>query len=222
MTEELLQNEEIILDEVNRHIIQATQSGLPLVSRPYHDIAEGLGITASEVISRMKAMQDAGIIRRLAAVPHHYALGYKGNGMSVWDVPGELVKDFGENGGLGRVDVFRLMAGVFRRRDFRLPGRKSDYLPLVIADRNHQPAAKPELAPARIDLTGIEIKQTAFLSWMGLRPIHLDWHRMIRHGPARQRQIPMKLGKNGLNFQIQEVLFGFRVGKGRGLNIYKS
>jgi len=99
MTEELLQNEEIILDEVNRQIIQATQSGLPLVSRPYHDIAEGLGITASEVISRMKAMQDAGIIRRLAAVPHHYALGYKGNGMSVWDVPGELVKDLGEKGG---------------------------------------------------------------------------------------------------------------------------
>lgn len=99
MPEAILQNEEIILDEVNRQIIQATQSGLPLVSRPYHDIAEGLGITASEVISRMKAMQEAGIIRRIAAVPNHYALGYKGNGMSVWDVPGELVNELGNKVG---------------------------------------------------------------------------------------------------------------------------
>lgn len=99
MSEVLLQNEEIILDEVDRQIIQVTQSGLPLVSRPYHDIAEGLGITASEVIERMKAMQDAGIIRRIAAVPNHYALGYKGNGMSVWDVPSELVNDLGEKVG---------------------------------------------------------------------------------------------------------------------------
>jgi len=99
MSEALLQNEEIILDEVNRQIIQATQSGLPLVSRPYHDIAKDLGITASEVISRMKAMQEAGIIRRIAAVPNHYALGYKGNGMSVWDVPSELVNELGEKVG---------------------------------------------------------------------------------------------------------------------------
>ena len=99
MFEALLQKEEIILDEVNRQIIQATQSGLPLVSRPYHDIAEGLGITASEVISRMKAMQQAGIIRRIAAVPNHYALGYKGNGMSVWDVPSELVNELGNKVG---------------------------------------------------------------------------------------------------------------------------
>ena len=99
MPEAILQNEEIILDEVNRQIIQATQSGLPLVTRPYHDIAEGLGITASEVISRMKAMQEVGIIRRIAAVPNHYALGYKGNGMSVWDVPGELVNELGNKVG---------------------------------------------------------------------------------------------------------------------------
>lgn len=99
MSEALLQNEELLLDDINRQIIQATQSGLPLVSRPYDDIAERLGISSSEVISRMKAMQEAGIIRRIAAVPNHYALGYKGNGMSVWDVPSELVNDLGEKVG---------------------------------------------------------------------------------------------------------------------------
>ena len=32
-------------------------------------------------------MQCDGIIRRIGAVPNHYKLGFKGNGMSVWDVP---------------------------------------------------------------------------------------------------------------------------------------
>lgn len=99
MSEALLQNEEFNLDDINRQIIQATQSGLPLVSRPYHNIAERLGLNVNEVISRMKAMQDNGIIRRIAAVPNHYALGYKGNGMTVWDVPNELINELGKKVG---------------------------------------------------------------------------------------------------------------------------
>ena len=99
MTEALLKQNNIILDEIDRQLIQATQSGLPLVSRPYHDIAARLDLDVDEVISRMQSMQQSGIIRRIAAVPNHYALGYKGNGMSVWDVPGELVNELGKKVG---------------------------------------------------------------------------------------------------------------------------
>lgn len=89
----------IVLDEIDRKIIHATQSGLPLVSRPYDDIAERLGLNASEVISRMNAMQQQGIIRRIAAVPNHYALGYKGNGMTVWNVPDDKISELGQQVG---------------------------------------------------------------------------------------------------------------------------
>jgi len=99
MNKPQLKKEQFILDCINRQIITATQSGLPLVSRPYDVIAERIGIDASDVIRRMEAMQDNGIIRRIAAVPNHYALGYKGNGMSVWDVPSELVNELGEQVG---------------------------------------------------------------------------------------------------------------------------
>ena len=99
MTEALLKQHNIILDDIDRQIIQATQSGLPLVSRPYHDIAEHLGLDVNDVISRMQVMQQNGIIRRIAAVPNHYALGYKGNGMSVWDVPSERVNELGKKVG---------------------------------------------------------------------------------------------------------------------------
>ena len=91
--------EQFILDDTDRKIIRATQSGLPLVSRPYDDIAKRLGTTSADVISRMRTMQQLGIIRRIAAVPNHYALGYKGNGMTVWDVPAERISELGQQVG---------------------------------------------------------------------------------------------------------------------------
>ena len=90
------------LDELDRKIVELTQAGLPLVSRPYHDIAERLEITSSEVIFRMKSMQANGVIRRIAAVPNHYALGYKANGMTVWNVPDEKVNKLGHK--VGQLD----------------------------------------------------------------------------------------------------------------------
>lgn len=74
------------LDPIDRRIVLATQAGLPLVERPYHAVAETVGIPADEVMARMRRMQQAGIIRRIGAVPDHYALGYAFNGMTVWDV----------------------------------------------------------------------------------------------------------------------------------------
>ncbi|PPD39286.1 MAG: protein nirH, partial [Methylomonas sp.] len=74
------------LDTIDRQIIQATQSGLPLVAEPYQAVAERLGLTAQEVMQRMAQMQQTGVIRRIAAVPNHYKLGYRYNGMTVWDI----------------------------------------------------------------------------------------------------------------------------------------
>jgi hypothetical protein len=73
----------------------ATQSGLPLVARPYHQLAGQLGIEPQEVMARMTRMLDCGIIRRIGAVPNHYAIGYTANGMSVWDVPDERIDELG-------------------------------------------------------------------------------------------------------------------------------
>jgi DNA-binding Lrp family transcriptional regulator len=84
-----------VIDEVDRRIIRATQEGLPLTPRPYHHIAEQLGLEATAVMQRIERMQQSGIIRRIGAVPNHYALGYRGNGMSVWDVPDARVEELG-------------------------------------------------------------------------------------------------------------------------------
>ena len=87
------------LDDTDRRIIQATQAGLPLTPLPYHAIAEQLGVEAADVMRRMQRMLDLGIIRRIGAVPNHYALGYRANGMTVWDVADERIDELGERVG---------------------------------------------------------------------------------------------------------------------------
>jgi len=84
------------LDATDRRLVVVTQEGLPRVSRPYHAIGEQLGIDPDEVMARLRRMLDSGVIRRIGAVPNHYALGYQANGMSVWDVPEERVRELGQ------------------------------------------------------------------------------------------------------------------------------
>lgn len=90
-TGELTTNER----ELDRQLILATQGGLPLVPRPYHAIGEQLGVSAAEVQSRLAVMLADGRIRRIGAVPNHYAIGYTANGMSVWDVDDACIDELG-------------------------------------------------------------------------------------------------------------------------------
>jgi DNA-binding Lrp family transcriptional regulator len=86
-------------DTADRAIIVATQGGLPLVPRPYHAVAEQVGLPVEEVMARLQAMLAAGVIRRIGAVPNHYAIGWTANGMTVWDVADERIDELGRRVG---------------------------------------------------------------------------------------------------------------------------
>ncbi len=91
-----------MIDTLDRAIIEATQAGLPLVPEPYRSVAESVGCSTGEVMSRMERMLAEGVIRRIGAVPNHYVLGFRGNGMSVWDVPDKKIAHYG--GLIGELD----------------------------------------------------------------------------------------------------------------------
>ena len=78
-----------------RRLVAATEAGLPLCVRPFAKLAADLGVSEAEVLARFSRMIDDGSVRRIAAVPNHYALGYHANGMSVWDVPNEHARECG-------------------------------------------------------------------------------------------------------------------------------
>lgn len=87
------------LDMLDRKIIAATQEGLPLEHDPFAVIARQIGTSAVEVRTRMKSMLKNGAIRRIGAVPNHYTLGMRANGMSVWDVQDDIISELGKRVG---------------------------------------------------------------------------------------------------------------------------
>lgn len=92
----------VILDAVDRALIVATQAGLPLVPEPYAQIAASVGIPQAEVIARLQALLSGGAIRRIGAVPNHYAIGWTANGMTVWDVADDAIDALGSQ--IGALD----------------------------------------------------------------------------------------------------------------------
>jgi siroheme decarboxylase len=83
------------LSASDRCLIGVLQDGLPLVAFPYRAVGERCAMGEAEVIERLAAWQGSGIVRRFGVVVRHLELGYRANAMVVWDVPDQLVGEFG-------------------------------------------------------------------------------------------------------------------------------
>ena len=79
-----------------QRIVAATQGGLPVVSEPFSELGAELGLEPATLIEALGEMLRDGVVRRIGAVPNHYRLGLRGNGMTVWDVPDERVVELGD------------------------------------------------------------------------------------------------------------------------------
>ena len=98
------------LDAIDRRLIETTQAGLPLVATPFAAVADQLGMSEAEVISRLAALKERGVIRRIGAAPNHYRLGMRANGMSVWDIEDAQVDTLG-----ARVGALSFVTHCYRR-----------------------------------------------------------------------------------------------------------
>ena len=98
------------MNDADRVLVHALQAGLPLVPRPYAEIARSLGLGESEVLERLREILADGRIRRIGAVPNHYALGYAANAMSVWDVADDSVDALGR-----RIGALPFVTHCYRR-----------------------------------------------------------------------------------------------------------
>lgn len=70
-------------------------TGLPLVERPYAAIAAQLGCSEAEVIDGIRRLAMRGDLKRFGIVVRHRQLGYRANGMAVWDIPDARVAELG-------------------------------------------------------------------------------------------------------------------------------
>ena len=106
---------EIHLDEVDQRLLAALQPGLPLVSRPYHALAQSLGLSEQTVLERLQQGLQQGIVKRLGVIVRHRELGYRANAMVVWDIPD------GEVSAVGRMLAAESGVNLCYRRPRRLP-----------------------------------------------------------------------------------------------------
>ena len=84
------------LDEKDKKILKLLQDDFPLISRPFLEASQKLDIPEDEVIERVKAMMDSGIVRRFSAAIRHRKLGITANPMCGFKVPAERVQEVGE------------------------------------------------------------------------------------------------------------------------------
>lgn len=140
------------LDDVDQQLITLIQTGLPLTSTPYADIASQLQLDESDVIQRISKLRDDNVIKRLGVVVRHHELGYKANAMTVWNIPDERVSDLGTC--IGQFDFITLCY----RRPRRLPEWPYNLFTMIHGKDREDVQANIELLAKSCNLGNVEHK----------------------------------------------------------------
>ena len=76
--------------------IRILQEDLPIVERPFEEIAKGSGFTEAKLFELMNLFESKGYFRRFAGILHHRKAGFSANAMVVWNIPEEHQDEVGE------------------------------------------------------------------------------------------------------------------------------
>jgi DNA-binding Lrp family transcriptional regulator len=82
-------------DEEQKRLIAALQPGLEIMPRPFRQLGETIFMPEEEVLARITAMIDEGMIKRFGIVVRHHELGYRSNAMVVFDLDDDAVDGIG-------------------------------------------------------------------------------------------------------------------------------
>ena len=89
-------HKDIELTPLHKQIIQKAQYDIDIVSEPFKDIVDELGIDYDTFFTILHELQDAGIMRRFASILNHRKAGFNANAMVVWDVDEEKGEAIGK------------------------------------------------------------------------------------------------------------------------------
>ena len=85
----------IPLTDKETAVLREIQGDLPLVERPFAEVAKRLGLTEPEVLEMIESFKTRGIVRRMGAILRHRKAGVKANAMGVWKVPEPDIRRIG-------------------------------------------------------------------------------------------------------------------------------
>ena len=76
----------IKLTPLHKKVIKLAQNDIPIVKEPFKHITEELNISYEKFFAILNELQDAGVMRRFAAILNHRRAGFNANAMVVWDI----------------------------------------------------------------------------------------------------------------------------------------
>ena len=72
------------------------QSDIPLVIKPFTEIADTCGLRSGELIAWIKELSQKGVVRKFSAILRHQKAGYHKNALVMWAVPIDAVENAGK------------------------------------------------------------------------------------------------------------------------------
>jgi len=84
------------ISEQDLLLLDALQGGIPIAAEPYKVIGDKIGMSEEEVLLRLTNLLDVGTLKRFGIIVRHHELGYRCNGMCVWEVPEDRLVEIGQ------------------------------------------------------------------------------------------------------------------------------
>jgi DNA-binding Lrp family transcriptional regulator len=85
-----------MLTAIEKKVIAAIQSDIPISQRPYLELAEKQGISEETFLKILENLCDRGVIRRFGATIRHQKSGFNANAMMAWKVDEDRIIEVGE------------------------------------------------------------------------------------------------------------------------------
>jgi DNA-binding Lrp family transcriptional regulator len=84
-----------MLTDLEKKIIGLLQTDIPVVKRPFLEMAKQINITEDQFLTVLNDLNDRGMIRRFGATLKHQNSGFKANAMVAWQVDEDRVEETG-------------------------------------------------------------------------------------------------------------------------------
>jgi len=103
----------MVLDDIDKALLALAEGDLDVCPRPFDAWADRIGIPVEEVIARLQALKQEGVIREMKAILRHTKAGFAANAMVVWAAPEAQVDAVGK-----RIASHPAVSHCYERRGF--------------------------------------------------------------------------------------------------------
>ena len=88
-------NRRMRLDPLDVRLLRELENGLPLVPEPFEEVGKRLGLSGAEVLTRIRNLQAAGVIRKFRARINQRLVGISANALVAWKPENTKNSDIG-------------------------------------------------------------------------------------------------------------------------------